>query len=63
MTFKSNSKPPWKTPKPKVAGKQKLSAEEIALARERASKAGRRYPNLVDNMAVLKLRKTKENLP
>jgi hypothetical protein len=27
------------------------------MARDRAAKADRRYPNLVDNMAVLKLRK------
>jgi hypothetical protein len=32
----------------------KLSPEQIAAARERAEKAGRRYPNLVDNMWAAK---------
>ncbi|HEX2660847.1 MAG TPA: hypothetical protein VHU40_21345 [Polyangia bacterium] len=43
--------PPWKSanPKPKVARKT-LSARARAAARARAKKAGRRYPNLVDNM-------------
>lgn len=60
---KTPPKPPWKTPKPKGAGGQKLSPAEIELARERAAKAGRRYPNLVDNMAILKLRKSLGELP
>jgi len=32
----------------------KLSPEQVAAARERAEKAGRRYPNLVDNMWAAK---------
>lgn len=60
---KTTEKPPWKKPKPKGAGGQKLTAQEVEMARERATKAGRRYPNLVDNMAVLKLRKTLGELP
>ena len=49
--------PPWKKKRPSSSGpKQKLTAEEIALARSRAEKAGRRYPNLVDNLWVMKLR-------
>ena len=45
--------PPWKTPKKK--GKSfKLTPEQIAEARERAEGAGRRYPNLVDNMYIAK---------
>ena len=44
-------KPPWKKPKPK--GKtMHLTEAQKAEARARAEKAGRRYPNLVDNMAV-----------
>jgi hypothetical protein len=43
---------PWNRPKPKGAAKTKLSAESIAWAKARARKAGRRYPNLVDNMAA-----------
>ncbi len=46
-------KAPWKKPNPrkKSGGKSaKLTPAQIAMARERAEKAGRRYPNLVDNM-------------
>jgi hypothetical protein len=46
--------PPWKKPKP---GKRKgtgfkLTPTQKAAAREAARKAGRPYPNLVDNMAA-----------
>jgi hypothetical protein len=34
-----------------------MTAEEIAQARERAERAGRRYPNLVDNMWVIRRRR------
>ncbi len=48
--------PPWKQPKPK--GKSaKLTPEQLELARQRAKEAGRRYPNLVDNMWAAKLAK------
>jgi hypothetical protein len=46
-------KPPWKKPNPrKTIGVKSvtLSPELREKARERAEKAGRRYPNLVDNM-------------
>ena len=43
---------PWEKPSAKSASKTKLTAESIAWARERAKAAGRRYPNLVDNMAA-----------
>jgi hypothetical protein len=46
-------KPPWKKPNPhKSSGRKssKLTAEQKAAARSRAAKAGRNYPNLVDNM-------------
>jgi len=43
------SLPPWKRKSP--PGKSRpLSALQIDAARERAVQAGRRYPNLVDNM-------------
>ena len=48
---------PWKDSNPrKAAGKpaRTLTAEQKAEARGRARKAGRKYPNLVDNMAVLR---------
>jgi hypothetical protein len=47
--------PPWKNKNPKKSGSsQKMSEEQKEEARERAKNAGRPYPNLVDNMAVLK---------
>lgn len=48
-----SAKPPWKKPSPrkKSGGKSsKLSPELKNAARARAAKAGRRYPNLIDNM-------------
>lgn len=46
--------PPWekKRSSAALAAKVKLSAESIEWARARARAAGRRYPNLVDNMAA-----------
>jgi ribosomal protein L15E len=46
--------PPWKRPKPKGAGHHTLTRKQIAAARARAKEAGRRYPNLVDNMWAAK---------
>jgi hypothetical protein len=49
----SSKKAPWKKPNPRKASKRaprKLSAEQKASARARAKRAGRHYPNLVDNM-------------
>jgi hypothetical protein len=45
-------RPPWKkaNPKAKVGTSRKLSPKQKASARAAAKKAGRRYPNLVDNM-------------
>lgn len=43
---------PWDRPKPKSSRKTKLSPASLAWARARAKKAGRRYPNLVDNLAA-----------
>ncbi len=41
--------PPWKRKSP--PGKSRpMSAQQIEAARMRAAQAGRRYPNLVDNM-------------
>jgi hypothetical protein len=53
-------KPPWKKANPrKKAGNatKKLSPAEKDVARKSARKAGRRYPNLVDNMRVARARK------
>ena len=42
-------KPVWETPNPKKKS-AKMSPKKVAAARARAKRAGRKYPNLVDNM-------------
>lgn len=49
--------PPWKKKRPRVGVRVKLSEEDKAAARARAVRAGRRYPNLVDNMWAAKRKK------
>jgi hypothetical protein len=42
---------PWKRPRPKnLKATKKLTTAQKAAAKKRADTAGRRYPNLVDNM-------------
>lgn len=41
---------PWKKPRPKAAPKTKLTPASVRRAKAAAKAAGRRYPNLVDNM-------------
>ena len=49
--MKPPRKPPWKQPKPPGAKRPAvLTARQREAARQRADAAGRRYPNLVDNM-------------
>lgn len=51
---KAKPKPPWKKPAPKGSGHTKLTEGQKQKAKTRAAKAGRRYPNLVDNMWAAK---------
>ncbi|MFO0744111.1 MAG: hypothetical protein U1F43_00360 [Myxococcota bacterium] len=44
-----DARPPWEKPARKPTG-AKLTPEMRAKAAERAKAAGRRYPNLIDNM-------------
>lgn len=45
----------WDKPRPKGLGKPKpLSAKQKASAKATAKKAGRPFPNLVDNMRAAK---------
>jgi hypothetical protein len=44
--------PPWKKPTPKSGSQTKLTPASIAWAKATAQQAGRRYPNLIDNMAA-----------
>jgi hypothetical protein len=54
--------PPWKKPKPKTGdAKIKLTSESIAWAKDRAKRAGRRYPNLVANMAATRRQQEAEH--
>lgn len=47
------TKPVWDKPRPKSLGKSKpLSPKKKAAAKAAAKKAGRPYPNLVDNMRM-----------
>lgn len=53
---------PWQRKNPKARGEHtKLSAEDKEAARQRAARAGRRYPNLVDNMWAASRRKRAPN--
>lgn len=47
----SRRKAPWKKSAPKKSKRTKLSGKQKKRARKRAKRAGRPYPNLVDNMA------------
>jgi Domain of unknown function (DUF6321) len=58
-----SSRPPWKRPNPrKRAGKASihLSPGQKAAAKASARRAGRPYPNLVDNMRMAAKKKTPE---
>ena len=46
----------WDKPNPKMKS-QALTPAQKARAKARAKAAGRKYPNLVDNMAVAKKKK------
>jgi hypothetical protein len=47
--------PPWKKARPKnLRARTKLTPAKKAAAKKRAASAGRRYPNLVDNMWAAK---------
>jgi len=49
--MRNSRKPPWKKPNPrKRKARAKLTPKQNVSARARAARAGRGYPNLVDNM-------------
>lgn len=51
-------KPIWDRTRPKSLGKSKpLSPSQKASAKAAAEKAGRPYPNLIDNMRAARKRK------
>lgn len=49
-------KPFWETKNPKKKSK-KLSSSQKSAAKARAKKAGRPYPNLIDNAAAARKKK------
>jgi hypothetical protein len=58
----AKTRTPWKRPNPrKRAGKisKHLSSSQKSAAKARARRAGRRYPNLVDNMRMAAAKKKK----
>ncbi len=58
----SSAKTPWSRSNPKKKGAHtKLTPESKARAKAAAARAGRRYPNLVDNMNAA--RKQNEKAP
>ena len=54
----STKKAPWDRKAPKKASHTKLSPAKKASAKAAAKKAGRPYPNLVDNMRAAKKKKS-----
>ena len=52
-------KNPWNNVAPKKAKHKKLTPKQKQSARSAATKAGRPYPNLIDNMRVAKAKKVK----
>jgi hypothetical protein len=48
------NKPVWDKPNPKKKKSTPLKAEQKAAAKAAAKRAGRPYPNLVDNMRAAK---------
>jgi hypothetical protein len=49
-------KPPWQQPNPRKGKPPRpLSDAQKAAAKQRAEAAGRRYPNLVDNLWAARL--------
>jgi ribosomal protein L15E len=45
---------PWEKPAPKKSRTTKLTPQSKAKAKAAATRAGRKYPNLVDNMNAAK---------
>lgn len=57
----SHSEKPWKRPAPKGQAHVKLTPESLKKAKAAAAKAGRRYPNLIDNMAAAREQKERDS--
>ena len=60
-TRSAKRKAPWKKPAPKKSRHTHLTPAEKAKARRSAKRAGRPYPNLVDNMKVAAKKRSSGN--
>jgi hypothetical protein len=60
VTDDNAKQPPWKRPRPKGKRRVKLTQASKAIARERAAKAGRPYPNFIDNAAAARLQRARK---
>ena len=60
---RSDGKAPWERKRPEGAKKTKLTAASRAKAKGRARKAGRKYPNLVDNMRAAAEQRSRKKSP
>ncbi len=56
----SSRNAPWKQAAPKLAASTKLAPKYLARAKAAAKRAGRRYPNLIDNMAAARQQREDE---
>jgi hypothetical protein len=60
MAIKSKNQP-WKKPASRKTRHTKLSSKSKAKAKASAKRAGRPYPNLVDNMNAAKKQRRKKS--
>ena len=56
----TSARKPWEKPAPRGAGHAKLTKAKKAKAKASAKRAGRPYPNLVDNMRAASAGKRKK---
>ena len=57
VRYTLDMKPIWERKRPKGLGKsKKLSPAQLVAARAMAKKAGRKYPNLIDNMRAARMK-------
>lgn len=64
QTVRPKPPPPWQRKKPtRKTTRGTLSPEQLEQARARAAAAGRRYPNLVDNLWAAKQRPRRGHAP
>ena len=58
MSTKSSA--PWNQPNPKKGSSTKLTEKSKTSAKAAAKRAGRKYPNMIDNMNAARKQKEEE---